>query len=313
MQHSLTTAKLMSKDEAEEAMAAVLATDEPFVREVDFGEGKPAYVLTLRTVSGHKGHSSDMPGLEPDSRAFVMSITDVTALKEVDRMKDHLMSIVTHELRTPLTSITGYAELLEESVQGETEHKCVEVILRQSRRLADIINEFLDLSRIESGRTRLAVEPTSVYHLAERVVRDLAPVAADKDIQVALEAPTALPEISADADKISQVLTNLVGNAIKYSPEGASVTVSFRAEAGCVVVVVADTGYGISEGEIDRVFDKFYRARQPRGVNITGTGLGLPLVKAIVEAHGGRVAVASTEGEGSTFTVTLPVSGPAAD
>ncbi|MFQ5810144.1 MAG: histidine kinase dimerization/phospho-acceptor domain-containing protein, partial [Armatimonadota bacterium] len=176
VQHSLATAKLMTEDEAEEAMSAVLAADEPLVREVDFGEGKPAYVLTLRSVYGHGSRGSDGHGLQQDSMAFVMSITNVTALKEVDRMKDHLMSIVTHELRTPLTSITGYAELLDESVESDTDKKCVEVILRQARRLADIINEFLDVSRIESGRTQLALEPTSVCRLAERVVRDLVPL-----------------------------------------------------------------------------------------------------------------------------------------
>jgi len=301
VQHSLATAKLMSEEEAEEAVAAVLATGEPFVREVEFGEGKPAYVLTLRSVHGSP----------PSSLAFVMSITDVTALKEVDRMKDHLMSIVTHELRTPLTSIIGYAELLEETVEVDAEKKYVEVVLRQARRLSDIINEFLDVSRIESGRTELRLEPTSMYHIVRRVVHDMEPVAAAKEIRIAVDASTSLPEIVADADNISQVVTNLVGNAIKYSPDGASVEVRLRAEGGRLVLEVADTGYGIPEGDLKRIFDKFHRAPQPKGVNITGTGLGLALVKAIVEAHEGRVTVSSQVGEGSTFTVALPLEAAA--
>ncbi len=308
--HSLATANLMTEEEAEQAMAAVLATDEPFVREVDFGEGKPAYVLSLRNVYAHPSQRLDAQGFQPDSMAYVLSITDVTALKEVDRMKDHLMSIVTHELRTPLTSITGYAELLDDTIEGESEKKCVEVILRQARRLADIINEFLDVSRIESGRAALSLEAVSLRHLAERVVRDLEPVAADKKIDLTLDAPESLPDIAADGDKIAQVLTNLVGNAVKYSPDQASVTVQLRVEAGSVAVVIADTGYGIPADDLENIFDKFFRARQPRGVNVTGTGLGLSLVKAIVEAHDGRIAVSSEEGRGSTFTVTLPTAGP---
>jgi PAS domain S-box-containing protein len=232
---------------------------------------------------------------------------DITQRKEVERLKDEFISTVSHELRTPLTSLRGFAELmLEREFPAEKRQRFLSIIHGETVRLTNLINDFLDLQRIESGRQSYQfdrVELTPLLH------ESIAPFAqADGQHALRLEAPATLPPVHADKDRIRQVLSNLLSNAIKFSPSGGDVTVGARQEGAYVAVWVADQGVGIPPESVSQLFSKFFRVDNLQTRNIGGTGLGLALVKELVEAHQGRVWVESEVGRGSTFSFTLPVA-----
>jgi signal transduction histidine kinase len=234
-------------------------------------------------------------------------------LKELDRMKSDFVSHVSHELRTPLTAIKGAVDLMLREVAGPLTEKQIHYLSRvksNTQHLARLINDLLDLSKIESGRIEVKSSCVSLTGLVHEAVEALRPVAAEKII--ALEATLREPSILvwADRDKINQVLMNLIGNAIKFTPVQGKVTVS--ASRNCdesVQVSVLDTGPGVPTDEREKIFAKFYRVAETNGDNSKGTGLGLAISKALVELHGGKIWVESEEGRGSTFSFTLPVLG----
>jgi PAS domain S-box-containing protein len=244
---------------------------------------------------------------EGDIVGAVVTFRDITQRKEVDRLKDELISIVSHELRTPLTSLRGFAELLlEREFPPEKQQDFVGVIHKESLRLTNLINDFLDLQRIEAGRQPYFFAPVAV----EPLVYDTAAVftkEGDPHV-VRLDLPTSLPRVHADADRLRQVLTNLLSNAIKFSPKGGEVVVGARHEGGDVVLWVQDHGIGIPEDAFPNLFNKFYRIDNRATRDIGGTGLGLALVKELISAHQGRVWVESQVGRGTTFSFTIPVA-----
>lgn len=237
----------------------------------------------------------------------VVTFRDITQRKEVDRLKDELISTVSHELRTPLTSLRGFAELLlERQFPPERQQDFVSVIHRESLRLTNLINDFLDLQRIEAGRQPYFFAPVAVEPL---VCDTVAVFAKEGDPHVLrLDLPTALPRVYADADRLRQVLTNLLSNAIKFSPQGGEVLVGARHEGKDVVLWVQDHGIGIPEDAFPKLFNKFYRIDNRATRNIGGTGLGLALVKELISAHQGQVWVESRVGRGSTFFFTVPLA-----
>jgi PAS domain S-box-containing protein len=239
---------------------------------------------------------------------IVTILRDVTREKEIDRMKTELVSMVAHELRSPLTSISGFSELLmDRSVDGAQAQEYASIILKESNRLSELINKYLDISRIESGRSQLKKAPLDVREVIDKVLDINLQQANRKRIKVTLDMPPTLSAVSADRDMIEQVVLNLFTNAVKYSPEGTEIVVRMMEKAADIVVEVEDHGYGIPEKSLQRIFDKFYRVSENAKVrDATGSGLGLSLVKEIVEAHGGEVAVRSQVGVGSTFCFTLP-------
>jgi signal transduction histidine kinase len=236
-------------------------------------------------------------------------------LKEVDRMKSDFVSHVSHELRTPLTAIKGAVDLVLREVAGPLTEKQIHYLNRvrsNTQHLAGLINDLLDLSKIESGKIDVKSSRISLSGLVHEVAEALRPVAAEKVI--ALEASLREPSILvwADRDKINQVLMNLIGNALKFTPAQGKVTVSTSRNGGeSVQVSVSDTGPGVPADEKEKIFAKFYRIAEANGENSKGTGLGLAISKALVEMHGGKIWVESEPGRGSTFSFTLPVSGPA--
>jgi signal transduction histidine kinase len=238
-------------------------------------------------------------------------------LKELDRMKSDFVSHVSHELRTPLTAIKGAVDLVLREVAGPLTEKQIHYLTRvrsNTQHLAGLINDLLDLSKIESGKIELKSRRVSLGGLVHEVVEALRPVAAEKVI--ALETTFHEPSILvwADRDKINQVLMNLIGNALKFTPVQGRVTVSASRNGGeSVQVSVSDTGPGVPPEEKEKIFAKFYRVAEVNGENSKGTGLGLAIAKALVELHGGKIWVESEEGHGSTFYFTLPVSGPQDD
>jgi signal transduction histidine kinase len=235
-------------------------------------------------------------------------------LKELDRLKSDFVSNVSHELRTPLTAIKGAVDLILREVAGPLTEKQIHYLTRvrsNTQHLAGLINDLLDLSKIESGKIEVKSSLVSMGGLVHEVVETLRPIAVEKGI--ALEA--AIPEQSimvwADRDKINQVLMNLIGNAIKFTPAHGTVTVSASRNGDeRVQVSVSDTGPGVPPEENEKIFDKFYQVGEVDGVKPKGTGLGLAICKALVELHGGRIWVESEMNRGSTFYFTLPASGP---
>lgn len=242
-------------------------------------------------------------------------LRDVTRERETDRMKTEFVATVSHELRTPLTSIYGFSELLlmRATNLSENQRSWVETIHKESKRLSDIVNDLLDVSRIEAGRLSLAMRPVAVRPLVMNIIGVVRQGRASRDIT--LEMPEIFPDLQADPEKLQQVLFNLVDNAVKYSPKGGAVVVSVRLDAapGRAVVSVSDKGLGIREDEIPKLFTRFYRIQRPEVVGLRGTGLGLYIVKSLVEMMGGNIWLESKFNEGSTFFVSLPIAVPPSD
>lgn len=245
-------------------------------------------------------------------QGIVAVLSDITELKEMDQMKTDLMSMVTHEIRTPLATVRGFAQiLLKGGIPAEKATEFLEIINRQSNRLVNLVNDFLDITRIESGRQVITRGPMDMEKLIGNTLADLKPLADEKNIALEYESPSQpLPEVYADRNLIEQVLINLVSNAIKYSPKGAWTRVSLSQHNGHLRVDVRDNGLGIPQEAIPRLFEKFYRVRCDDRKDIIGTGLGLSLVKQIIDVHQGQISVQSQHGAGSTFTFTLPVGPP---
>ena len=247
---------------------------------------------------------------DPAVAGIVINSRDITERKAVERLKDELISVVSHELRTPLTSLRGFAELLlQRDFPPEKQREFVTIIHSEALRLTNLINDFLDLQRMESGRQTYTFASVDIAPLLHETVAVFTSEGGIHPLH--LEALDTLPPARADADRISQVLSNLLSNAVKFSPGGGEVTVGARQEGAEVVVWVADQGVGIPPEAVPKLFNKFYRVDSVATRTIKGTGLGLALVKEIVEAHQGRVWVESSLGKGSTFFFTLPASSQA--
>ncbi|MGH7773920.1 MAG: ATP-binding protein [Candidatus Binatia bacterium] len=233
-------------------------------------------------------------------------------LRELDNMKSDFVSNVSHELRTPLTAIKGSADLLLREVAGPLNEKQTHYLTRvrsNTQHLAGLINDLLDLSKIEAGKIELAATRVSLGGLVYEVVETLRPIATEKLIALEATAPEPSILVWADRDKVTQVLMNLIGNAIKFTPAQGRVTVSTARDGKeWVQVSVKDTGTGIPAEEAPKIFDKFYQAAEVGRQKPKGTGLGLAISKALVELHGGRIWVESQLNRGSTFSFTLPVS-----
>jgi two-component system phosphate regulon sensor histidine kinase PhoR len=245
----------------------------------------------------------------------VAVLHDVTREKEVSQMKNDFVSHVSHELKTPLASITAYSEMLVdgEADNEETRKEFYGVIQSQAQRLSRLIEDILNISRIESGLIKVNKEPVSLAVVIEQQMSMIEKYAAEKNITVSRQAPIIFDQVYADKDMLSQVIVNLLSNAIKYTPAGGSVRIGTEVDeaAGVAKVSVTDTGVGIPAEELEHLFGKFYRVAA-NNKHAKGTGLGLNLVKQIIEkVHNGRVFVTSKVGVGSTFGFELPLAAAA--
>ncbi len=242
----------------------------------------------------------------------LLHLHDITRERVIDEMKSDFISLVSHELRTPLTSILGFSSYMLTGKMGtvvEAQKMALESIHRQAKRLSAIISDFLDVSRIESGKIEMKKEPVPVLQIAGRVMEDLRPQANEKCIRVDARSETNLPLVAlGDEQRIAQVLTNLVGNALKFTEREGAIDVLLSRENGSVLCRVKDTGCGIPPDELDRVFDRFYQVEKVVTRKSGGTGLGLAIVKNIVEAHGGQIWIESELGKGTQVSFTLPAS-----
>jgi len=229
------------------------------------------------------------------------------AIQEANRLKTEFVSMVSHELRTPLTSIQGYAELLLEDEQiAEAHRESLTIVKNSSERLLELINDLLDLSQMEAGRLDLHRTSLDLARLIPEVAGSLRPLIEAKRQRLRLDLGETLPAVWADADRVTQILTNLISNAHKYTLVEGSITVAARRDNGFVRVDVSDTGTGLSPEDQAQLFTKFFRAQDRSPQAGRGTGLGLVITRLLVELHGGRITVSSAPGRGSTFSFSLP-------
>ncbi|GII12649.1 hypothetical protein Ppa06_64470 [Planomonospora parontospora subsp. parontospora] len=261
---------------------------------------------------------------EQRERLLEQERQQVGRLREMDRMKDELMALVTHELRNPIAAIRGYAELLaDDAGLSSTQQTFLDVIDRKSTQLQRLVDDLLDLARLDTGQLTLDIRPLDLAHLTRQALQDHRPAAQAKQLTVTAELPARLP-MRADALRLRQVLDNLLSNAIKYTPSGGAITVTAglaarrdddsdgqdegEDEGETAVVIIADTGIGIPAEQYEHLFSRFFRASTAKDAGIKGTGLGLAITRAIVTAHGGTITAAPRDGGGTVFTVALPAA-----
>jgi signal transduction histidine kinase len=249
---------------------------------------------------------------ERSARAEAESAHKELALKneqlvEADRLKDEFVALISHDLRTPLTSIMGYLELvLDDHNLSEEQRGYLSIVDRNADRLLHLVNDLLFVARLEAGQLDLHPAELDLAAVVRQSVAEAEPRAAARGVELACEASD-VPVMKADKGRMFQLLDNLVSNAIKFTPEGGDVRVSLARVNGFVRLEVADNGIGIDADEQQRLFERFFRASTASDQQIPGTGLGLYIARAIVEAHDGSISVESVPGEGTSFRIDLPV------
>jgi signal transduction histidine kinase/CHASE2 domain-containing sensor protein len=276
------------------------------------------YTLQFSTVTASDNPALDLPAEDNGSQTpakkspgiigLIVIITDVTKRRELERIKAETLQLVSHELRTPLTSIRGLSELLlKYPVPADASPEILETIYAEAVRMNELINRYLDVTRIEADAQLLSRQPLNANRLIGECVRALSSPAAEKDIQIDLKLEEPSVVVFADGQLLTQAINNLLSNAVKYSPVGSSVEIGALKDETRLLIYVCDHGYGIPREFQERVFDKFYRLERDASSETVGTGLGLPLVKEIVERHGGYITLDSEPEKGSTFTIHLPL------
>ena len=238
----------------------------------------------------------------------VLTLLDLTVLRRLETIRRDFVANVSHELKTPLTAVSGFAEtLLDDTIPPAQRQRFVETILDNAMRMQRIVDDLLDLSRIESREFRLTLEPLELQVFMPYVLSLFRERAEKKRIRLHARIPQDLPHVAVDRRALEQVVSNLVDNAVKYCPAGAEVVVRAYLDAGTLRVAVEDTGHGIEQKHLPRLFERFYRVDAGRSREVGGTGLGLSIVKHLVEALGSKVSVTSTIGKGSAFAFSLPI------
>ena len=289
-------------DEPAIAVRRVLQTGVDYEGELNLADRDKTFGLRISLLSQEKGGTPEPIGL-------AIHVQDLTRIKEYDRLKSDMISLMSHELRTPLTSINGFAELLtSDETIPEQAREFVSIIAKESQRLSRMINTFLAVTQLQrKDKQEVLKIPLRLDEVVRDIIATLQPLAKKKRIRLVEQPASRLPPVAADRGLITQAVRNLVNNAIKYSPERTTVTVSTALEAETVRVCVEDRGFGIPSESRDRVWDKFYRVvREGQEKDEESTGLGLSFVRQVVEQHGGTVELDSEEGRGSRFSFTLP-------
>lgn len=263
--------------------------------------------------------ASPAGGERENEASAVLVFHDMTELRRLEKIRKDFVANVSHELRTPLTSIKGYVEALLDGANDDppTSTKFLEIILKQSARLNLIIEDLLELSKIESGGVSFKEDPIELRSVIDRTLSMIKPIADKSRHRLVTVVDPSLPPVAGDEGRLVQVLTNLLDNAVKYTPAGGTITVGAKLApavgtteppVGAIELSVADTGIGIPEEDRPRVFERFYRVDKARSRELGGTGLGLAIVKHIIEGHGGQVWVEANHPQGSRFVVRLPIS-----
>jgi len=282
----------------DEVIRTVLAGRETPAVEIDLPR-KHAVVAVM---------GSRLPG-NPSSGA-VLVFHNITELRRLENIRRDFVSNVSHELKTPLTAIQAYTETLLDGALDEPEHRIgfVERIAEQANRLHALIQDLLQLARIESGENVFEVQPVDVASVVDECVEEQSAVAQSKSQCLFTEPSVTEISVRADAEGLRTILSNLIDNAVKYTQEGGTIAVRWRAEEGSAVIEVQDNGPGIPEEHHPRIFERFYRVDRARSRDVGGTGLGLSIVKHLVQVFGGDIDIRSQPGQGTTFAVHLPLA-----
>ena len=292
----------ISKSLTGKTLADLLDEHQTIEREIVIGRAAPRYyMLRLSAVV------SDENGFD-ETIGIVAALSDVSQHRELQKTKNDVIALVTHELRTPLTAIQGMSELLtDHEIEPEAQGKMLSTINSEAKRLARMVNEYLDITRLESGAQKARFAPVNIDDLIEQTLLLLEPLAARREIKFVRRFEAIQPNIDADAELLTRSVTNIVANAIKYSPDKTSITAETRSDDKFLKIIVRDEGFGISADQLPRIFEKFYRVPpRKQSSEVAGTGLGLALTQEIVELHGGRIEVESELNKGSKFTIFLP-------
>jgi signal transduction histidine kinase len=316
---------------AEDALRAILRGDEPaFALEQvnrELPDGAPAYLtfqvlpldfdqpgtgllLIVEDVTGAGRLQQRLAQDRNELRLLQTQLSRANAeLQHLNRFKSFMISMVAHDLRSPLTTIEGYASMLfEAAANGQPiDREYAMSILVQTRRINQMILNLLNLDQIEQGRLALAPVACDLSELAHEAATAFEAMAVLRRLALSVEAAGEPLAIRADPERLRQALHNLIGNALKYTPEGGRVRLVTRRDGDDAIAQVIDTGPGMEQAELDNLFQPYYRTDEARKSQIVGTGLGLYIVKMLVEAHSGRVEVSSRPGQGTTFTIRLPL------
>lgn len=281
------------------AAEAVLASREPVRTEVEWNT-RGQQVLAVQGSM-----------LEGPLRGAVLVLHDISELRKLERMRQDFVANVSHELKTPLAAIQAGVETLLDGALHDPGHnlRFLERVRENAIRLDLLVQDLLTLNRIESGQELMEIKPVLLAEVIEMLLDRHEQRAAAKQLRLVVQPAEPALEVLADEEALDHLLDNLVDNAVKYTPDGGTITVSWRAEARQAVIQVADTGPGIPEKDLARIFERFYRVDRARSRELGGTGLGLSIVKHLAQALGGEVYAASTVGKGSTFTVRVPLVG----
>jgi two-component system phosphate regulon sensor histidine kinase PhoR len=278
-----------------DAVSQVLASDEPYRCELDW-PGSERKALSLQ--------GARLPG----DRGAVLVLHDVTHLRKLETVRQDFVANVSHELKTPLAAIQATVETLLDGAIGDPEHnvRFLERIRESADRLHKLVQDLLTLGRIESSQAPLDLEPIALQAAVDACISRHADRARTKDLQLVPQPAESPVSALADEEALAEILDNLVDNAIKYTPAGGTIQLRWSADNGIAILEVADTGVGIPEKDLPRIFERFYRVDKARSRELGGTGLGLSIVKHLVHALHGGIAVESELGAGSTFTIRVP-------
>lgn len=250
-------------------------------------------------------------GRTNENLGTITVLHDITSLKKMDQMKSDFVSMVSHEIRSPMNSLLMQLKNISDGLAGAVTEKQQEILQRASEKilnLNNLVTELLDLSRIESGLISHEKEKVDMRQLLIDQKNFHNAYAEEKEITLQLDCPADLPSILANRQNMEEALSNLITNGIKYSPAGGNITISAAAENKYLKLQVIDTGFGISEEDLDKIFTRFYRVKDSQTRQIQGTGLGLAIVKSIIESHHGKISVESERAKGTTFTILLPLA-----
>jgi len=280
----------------------------------DGGEEKEIEIISKddETKKILKSSSAVIENEDGQTVGMVSMLSDVTKQRELDEMKENFVSNVTHELRTPLVAVQKSITMLLDKNVGqitEDQQNFLSIASRNLEKLSKLIDNLLDLSKLEAGKVKLELKALSIGKVITESVESLSAWAKSKSIEVTTDIQAKIPKVDCDPDKLSQVLNNLIGNAIKFTPTSGNITISAGLDKNTndLKVTIADTGAGIEEEDLTKIFDKFSQAGNKTLTGISGTGIGLSVAKEIVELHGGKIWAEAKDGGGAKFTFTLPI------
>lgn len=297
--------------EGRTAVEAIRQTDLlTAIREVLAGCDTVHCEVTMGTVRPRSFAATASAVRSANAASAVLVLYDISELRRLERVRRDFVANISHEFKTPLTAIQGFAETLLGGALDDPENRgrFLEIILGHARRLARLTDDLLKLSQIEAERMELDFRPVPVSELVSACLDTARFRAGQKNLSLGVECPSDLPMVHGDRGRLSEVLQNLLDNAIQYTPDGGRITVRARAEDRRIVFNVSDTGIGIPRTDQERIFERFYRVDAARSCEVGGTGLGLSIAKHIVEAHGGRIWVESAVGQGFDFYFSVPVA-----